>query len=104
MKSLPEIAAFLRERAKTMGLTREELGARAGVTRKTLWNVLGGSSDYKVTTLLAILDRLGYELAIVPKGAAAGLANADSLEPTQPAVMTRVQAARNRINPGKDES
>jgi transcriptional regulator with XRE-family HTH domain len=104
MKSLPEIATFLRERAKTLGLTREELGVRAGVTRKTLWNVLSGSSDYKVTTLLAILDRLGYELAIVPKGAAAGLANAESLEPTPPAVMTRVQAARNKLNSGQEES
>lgn len=97
MKSLLEIASFLRERLKTNNLTQRELGEQAGLARRTLTGVLSGENDYKVTTLMSVLDRLGYELAIVPKGAAAGLSVEASFTPTKPTVETVVQAARNRL-------
>jgi transcriptional regulator with XRE-family HTH domain len=104
MRSLPDIAALLRTRMKALSLTQRELGTRTGLSRRTVTSVLSGEGDYKVTTLLAVLDRLGYELAIVPKGAAAGLAPEGSFTPTAPAVKTRVQAARERLAAGKTEA
>lgn len=97
MRTLSEIATFLRQRLKTTSITQRQLGAHAGIARRTLTGVLSGQADYKVTTLMAVLDRLGYELAIVPKGAAAGVAEITSPEPTPPAVKTRVQLARERL-------
>jgi transcriptional regulator with XRE-family HTH domain len=97
MRTLSEIAAFLRERLKKTSLTQRELGEHAGIARRTLTGVLSGEADYKVTTLMSVLDRLGYELTIVPKGAVAGLAPEAGLAPTTPAVKTRVQLARERL-------
>lgn len=97
MKSLPEIASFLRERLKNNKVSQRELGEDAGIARRTLTGVLSGEADYKVTTLMAVLDRLGYELAIVPKGAAAGLGGEGSFAPTPPTVKTVVHAARERL-------
>jgi transcriptional regulator with XRE-family HTH domain len=100
MKSLAQIADLLRERLKTMSITQRELCARACVARRTLTGVLSGQADYKVTTLLAVLDRLGCELVILPKAAAAGLGDDTSFEPTPPVVKTRVQAAIDKLHKG----
>ncbi|ALD93213.1 transcriptional regulator [Cupriavidus gilardii CR3] len=104
MRSLPDIAALLRNRMKALSLTQSDLGAKTGLARKTVNSMLSGQGDYKVTTLLAVLDRLGYELAIVPKGAAAGLGQEGSFTPTAPVVKTRVQAARERLAARKTEA
>jgi transcriptional regulator with XRE-family HTH domain len=94
--NLTEIAATLRSRARELRITQEQLRSQAGLSRQTLTNVLGGSSDYRLTTLLALADRLGFELVLVPKGAAPGLAAGD----TRPAaVKTGVQAALESLEP-----
>jgi len=74
MNTLPEFATLLRERMAAMGATQLALSQGAGLTRRTLALVLSGRHDFKLTTLLALLDKLGLEVMIVPKGAAAGLA------------------------------
>ncbi|MBU9200346.1 helix-turn-helix domain-containing protein [Burkholderia multivorans] len=96
MRTLSDIAAFLRTRLKATHITQRELGEHAGIARRTLTGVLSGQADYKVSTLMAVLDRLGCELAVVPKGAAAGLAESTA-EPAQPSVKTRVQLAREKL-------
>jgi len=98
MTSLTEIASFLRKRLTSNKLSQRELGEHAGIARRTLTGVLSGDADYKVSTLLAVLDRLGCELAIVPKSAAAGLANDGSFEPSAPNVKSVVDAARERLD------
>jgi transcriptional regulator with XRE-family HTH domain len=103
MRTLSEIATFLRERLRKTSLTQRELGEHAGIARRTLTGVLSGDADYKVTTLMSVLDRLGYELTIVPKGAVAGLAPEAGLAPTTPAVKTRVQLARERLERDSDD-
>lgn len=97
MQSLTDIAAFLRQHLKTASITQRQLGADAGLARRTLTGVLSGQADYKVTTLIAVLDRLGYELAFIPKEAAAGLPAQASLAPTMPTVKTRVERAREQV-------
>lgn len=97
MKSLPEIASLLRKRLKENKMSQRELGEEAGIARRTLTHVLSGEADYKVTTLLSVLDRLGCELVIVPKGAAAGIANESTFEPSAPSVKSVVDAALERM-------
>ncbi|WP_458218774.1 helix-turn-helix domain-containing protein [Paracidovorax citrulli] len=97
MRSLADIAVFLRNVLKASRVTQRELGEQAGIARRTLTGVLSGEADYKVSTLLAVLDRLGYQIAIVPKDAAAGLGAHPSFQPTQPAVKSVVASARERL-------
>jgi transcriptional regulator with XRE-family HTH domain len=75
MNTLPEFATTLRDRMAAIGTTQLALSQAAGLTRRTLAQVLSGRHDFKLTTLLALLDKLGLEVLIVPKGAAAGLAS-----------------------------
>jgi transcriptional regulator with XRE-family HTH domain len=97
MKSLLDLAELLRARLKAQGVSQRTLGARAGLARRTLENMLSGRVDYKVTTLISVLDRLGLELVIVPKEAAPGLAELIPQAPARPAVKTRLQAAREAL-------
>lgn len=91
MKSLLDIASALRARAKRMSLTQAQLGEAAGISRRTLTHALSGTHDVKVTTLIAVADRLGLELALVPKEAAYGMPAPDEFGVSQPAVKTRIQ-------------
>lgn len=97
MKSLLDLAELLRSRLKAQGLSQRVLCARAGLARRTLENMLSGRVDYKVTTLIAVLDRLGLELVVVPKEAAPGLADLAPHTQAQSAVKTRLQAAHEAL-------
>lgn len=101
MKTLRDIADRLRLGLKETQITQSQLGADAGISRRTLTHLLSGQADYKVTTLMATLDRLGLEMTIVPRAALAGIGT--SFEPSAPVVKTRVQAAleRSRSRSGK---
>lgn len=93
MKTLREISNALRRALKACGQTQAQLQEAAGITQRTLTNVLSGEQDFKVTTLLAVADRLGLELMLVPKAAVRGLAPSQDL----PSVMTLVQQGRTAI-------
>jgi transcriptional regulator with XRE-family HTH domain len=73
MKSIYEISRRLRETLKASGRTQQEIRLSAGLSRQTMNNVLKGTEDYKLSTLLAVAERLGLELVILPKSAARGL-------------------------------
>ncbi|MBO9357661.1 helix-turn-helix domain-containing protein [Bordetella petrii] len=94
MKTLPAIATALRARLRQQGLTQAALRDAAGVAQRTLTNVLSGEQDFKVSTLLALADRLGLELMLVPKGAAAAV---DAGATTPPKVATRIDMARRQV-------
>lgn len=74
MKSIPEIAQTLRLRLKDIHATQAALREAAGLSARTLTLMLSGTHDFKLSSLLAVADRLGLELVLVPKGAARGLA------------------------------
>lgn len=71
MKSLGEVSKVLAERASKRKYGKLQLAADAGVTYRTLSHVLSGEQDFKVSTLMAVADRLGLELVLVPKEARA---------------------------------
>lgn len=93
MKSIAEVSEALRARQKALQLTQERLRQAAGVSRQTMTHVLGGQQDFKLSTLLSVADRLGLEMVLLPREAAAGLrASAD-----EPVVMTAVDEALARL-------
>ena len=91
MKTLPAIAETLRNRLREQGMTQASLRDAAGIAQRTLTNVLSGEQDFKVSTLLALADRLGLEMILVPKGAAAAV---DAGATVKPKVPTRIGVAR----------
>ncbi len=107
MQSLFELARQLRHRLLSLGVTQGQLSEQAGLSRRTLSSILSGTADFRVTTLMAILDRLGLELVVLPKEAASGLADMTSSADLTPAIKTRVQAAnealQGRLNAERDK-
>jgi transcriptional regulator with XRE-family HTH domain len=101
MNTSKEVAGVLRSSLVAVGLTQAELRAQAGVSQRTLTNVLSGTEDFKFSTLVALADRLGLELLLVPKGAAVAV---DAGQTALPQVKSRVAAALEAVRPrGGDE-
>lgn len=96
MKTLQQLSDTLRNRIKRLGFTQEALGSAAGVSRQTLSKVLSGRSDLKVTTLMALADRLGLEMMLVPKEIAPGMEPRDE---SGPRVKSVVDVALGSIRP-----
>lgn len=94
MKTLRDLSDTLRASARARAMKQAELKVLAGVSQRTLTNVLSGHADYKVSTLLALADRLGLALLLVPKGAAGVV---DAGQTSAPRVTSRVAAALQRV-------
>jgi transcriptional regulator with XRE-family HTH domain len=93
MTTIPDLARLLRTRLQDQGQTQAELRQSAGIAQRTLTNVLSGEQDFKVSTLLALADRLGLEVLLVPKGAAAAV---EAGAVAKAKVPTRIDVARQR--------
>lgn len=108
MKTLAEVSSALRAQLQRTTHTQQSLANEAGISRQTLSSVLNGRADFKVTTLLALADRLGLELVLLPKEVARGF---DDAEPRRPAIQSRVQTIlqsvaqpnSDRLSGGDDE-
>jgi hypothetical protein len=95
MKTHTEIAQILRNSLTHRRMPQASLRDQAGISQRTLTKVLSGHEDFKVSTLLALADRLGLELLLVPREAAQAVSAAGAV--TQPVVKTRVQEALDRV-------
>lgn len=63
-----ELIEQLAQRREASGLTGLALAERAGLTERTLRNALGPRGNPQLSSLLALVDALGLELQLVPKG------------------------------------
>lgn len=95
MKSIAEVATTLRRQLKSLHLTQAGLRSAAGLSARTLTLLLSGGHDFKLSTLLAVADRLGLEMVLVPKGAAAGLGQ--PAEPPAAAVPSLIDLAQRSL-------
>lgn len=93
MRTLQQIASALHSSLKKRSLTQEVLRRETGISKQTLTNVLSGSHDYKVTTLLAVCDQLGLDLVLVPRE----LGGIVGDKPNKPVVKSVVDAALDLI-------
>lgn len=94
MSTLRQLSDTLKASARHRAIKQADLKDQAGISQRTLTNVFSGSEDYKVSTLLSLADRLGLELLLVPKGAAAAV---QAGETTEPQVQSRVAAALAKV-------
>ncbi|UPL21014.1 helix-turn-helix domain-containing protein [Alcaligenes faecalis] len=94
--TINQLAMVLRERAKEHQLTQEALRKSAGISRQTLTNVFSGKADFKVNTLIAVADRLGLDVVLLPK--AISHAVEDDWKPYRPLVKSVVDAALDQVN------
>ena len=95
MNTLYQLASTLRHRIKLLRLTQDKLSTSAGISRQTLTKALSGRADFKVTTLIALADRLGLQVLLVPKEV-----TPDIIAPTEdkPRVKSVVDAAIEALN------
>jgi transcriptional regulator with XRE-family HTH domain len=102
MTTLPAIADSLRDAARRNGMTQLRLAETAGISPRTLTHVLSGQEDFRVTTLMALADRLGLELVLIPKPAAAGwLAGETAGPPVRSTINEALEAAQARRGANK---
>lgn len=86
MQTLAEIGRLLHDARKARGVSVPQLAAAVGVHRNTIYAAEKGRTSLELSSLLAILDGLGRQLALVPQGASAdlgGLEGPGALTPMQ---------------------
>ena len=62
---MAQIGERIRRRRATKNLSRRELGALCSLSGQSLWSIESGRADPKVSTLAAIAEALGMEMAEV---------------------------------------
>jgi y4mF family transcriptional regulator len=77
---LTTIGQSVRTARKTLGLTQPELAAAAGVGLRFLVELERGKPTVRLDRMLAVLDALGLELQIAPRGSG----QPDSIQPGSP--------------------
>jgi transcriptional regulator with XRE-family HTH domain len=73
MNSVGDLSGVVRASLEASTLTQAQLREQAGVSQRTLTNVLSGREDFKLSTLLAVADRLGLDVVLVPRAASAAV-------------------------------
>ncbi|MCT9070489.1 helix-turn-helix domain-containing protein [Cupriavidus gilardii] len=100
MKTIEEVSHALSAQTERVGYGKTRLAHDAGITFRTLSHVLQGNQDFKVSTLLAVADRLGLELMLVPREARSLFGAAG---PAQPAIPSVVDAALQRLKSNRSQ-
>ena len=90
MNTLQTFAGMLKTAARGRGINFSDLSSRAGLSRMTLRKVLSGQEDYRVSTLLALADKLGLDVVLVPKAAARGIAAPTAERALVPSIVDEV--------------
>lgn len=83
MKTVTDLAAALEAQRRLQKASYEALAKAAGITPLAARRALQAQTAPRVSTLMALADRLGLELVLVPKLVAHGL---ESSEPAAPDV------------------
>ena len=83
MSTSLDLAQRLEAALQASGLTRKALTAQAGVSRQAVYRLLRGD-DVQVSTLLAVMDVLGLDLATVPRTLQRGLPELGAAEAYTP--------------------
>ncbi len=78
MTSLKSLADSLDAQARAQGKTRRALKQEAGIATQTLVNIMNGKEDYRMSSFLAVADRLGLEVVLLPRQLAVPLAAQES--------------------------
>jgi HTH-type transcriptional regulator/antitoxin HipB len=66
VRSIRDLAAAVRGRRIDLGMSQADLAARAGVSRKWIYEFESGKSTAALGLLLRVLDALGLALELAP--------------------------------------
>ena len=81
-----ELITALAARREATGMTHAEIALRSGLTERSVRNALGLKGNPQLSSLLALVDALGLELQLAPKGFGQGTGTDPDYRP----VATRV--------------
>lgn len=73
MKTSLDVGARLQEARASRKVSMKDLVDKTGLTAVTLRRALEGTTDARISTVVAIAQELGLELVLVPKQIAASL-------------------------------
>jgi len=99
MNSVADLSRVVRASLAASTLSQARLREEAGVSQRTLTNLLSGREDFKLSTLLAVADRLGLDLVLIPRAASAAVDGGATT--AEPQVRSRVAAALESVRPAK---
>ena len=71
-RSIRDLAAVVRGRRRDLGLSQAELAARAGVSRKWIYQFEAGKPTAELRLILAVLEALGLVLDVTHEEQAPG--------------------------------
>src|SRR5258706_14917038 len=91
MKTLLEVAARLESERQRQKITYTELAQATGLSVLAVRQALQGKTAARVTSMMALADRLGLEMVLLPKEVA-GAMDHTRAEPVKPA-LTSVERA-----------
>lgn len=94
MQTVAEITRALRRALIARGIAPWALQHRAALPDKEFAEASLADADYRLSTLLALADGLGLDLAFVPR---AGTATPDGELLPEPLIKTRVEGIRERL-------
>ena len=63
-----ELIEQLSARRLALGLSHADVAERSGLTERSVCNVLGANANPQLSSLLALVDALGLELQLAPRG------------------------------------
>jgi HTH-type transcriptional regulator/antitoxin HipB len=81
-RSIRDFASAVRGRRMDLGMTQADLAARAGVSRKWIYEFEAGKPNAELGLILRVLDTLGFqlELSFDEQSRAAAVGNAVDLD------------------------
>lgn len=98
-----ELATTLEAQRLRLGRSRGDLVGSTGLSYQSLQKILEGTSDFKVSNLLAIAQALDMDVALMPRGLAPALqaqpSHAASTTIAAAAAPSLVSAALDRLRP-----
>ena len=84
-----ELITALTARREAAGLSNAEIALRSGLTERSVRNALGLQGNPQLSSLLALVDALGLELQLAPRG----FGESAGTDPDYRPVVTRVAHA-----------
>lgn len=70
-EAVRDLAARVRDRRRALSLTQQDLADLAGVSERFVRFVEQGKASVRLDALAAVLDALGFELAVVARSGGA---------------------------------
>lgn len=94
MKTSLDVGARLQEARTTRKVRMKDLVDKTGLTAVTLRRALDGTTDARISTVLAIAHELGLELVLLPRQIAASLEDRPTPGPQIESIVARALRER----------